>query len=255
MNRLKNKTVLITGASSGIGRASSEAFASHGAHLIVVARREAELTQLKNDLSSRFNVEVFSYALDVQNKQQIKDFFDKIPPQLQQIDILLNNAGLALELSPVMENNPDDWDTMLDTNVKGLFLMSKAVLATMYQKQSGHIINLGSVAGIHHYANGAAYCATKAAVHAFSNALREECIEKNIKISEVMPGMVNTEFSTVRFKGDNQRANNVYTGMTPLTAEDVADLIIYTANLPAHVNLAQSLIYPIAQAGIKVHRS
>lgn len=255
MNRLKNKTVLITGASSGIGRASSEAFASHGAHLIVVARREAELTQLKNDLSSRFNVEVFSYALDVQNKQQIKDFFDKIPPQLQQIDILLNNAGLALELSPVMENNPDDWDTMLDTNVKGLFLMSKAVLATMYQKQSGHIINLGSVAGIHHYANGAAYCATKAAVHAFSNALREECIEKNIKISEVMPGMVNTEFSTVRFKGDNQRANNVYTGMMPLTAEDVADLIIYTANLPAHVNLAQSLIYPIAQAGIKVHRS
>ncbi len=253
-NRLKGKTVLITGASSGIGRACSMAFAAHGAKLIITARRASELDQLKNELVEKFGVEVFSAVFDVQNRSQIEQFFTQIPVQFQQIDILLNNAGLALGLCPTLESNCDDWESMLNTNVAGMFYMTKSVLEIMCQRLSGHIINLGSVAGIVHYANASVYCATKAAVHAFSNSLREECIEKNIKVSEVMPGMVNTEFSTVRFKGDKERADNVYAGINPLTADDIADLVIYIANLPPHVNLAQSLIFPTAQAGTKVPR-
>lgn len=255
MNRLKDKIVLITGASSGIGRAAAEAFASSGAKLILTARREEVLNQLKDDLSKRYGNSIFTYTLDVQDKSQIDKFFTSIPEEFSQIDVLLNNAGLALGLSHTVESDVNDWEVMIETNLKGLIYVTKATLAIMYPNQRGHIINLGSVAGVSYYANASVYCATKAAVHAFSCSLREECIEKNIKVSEIMPGMVNTEFSTVRFHGDKSRADNVYKGVEPLVAEDIADLILYVANLPAHVNLAESLIYPTAQSGpTKVHR-
>lgn len=256
INRLKGKVVLITGASSGIGRAAAAAFAERGARLILVARRAEMLRELKDELIQQYGIEVFTHVADVRDKGQVDSFFATIPASFKPINILLNNAGLALGLSHTVYSSIDDWEAMLDTNVKGLLYVTKATLELMYQQQHGHIINLGSIAGIYHYANASVYCASKAAVHAFSNALREECVEKNIKISEVMPGMVaNTEFSKVRFHGDQDKADSVYKGVEPLVPEDIADLIVYTANLPERVNLAESVIMPIAQANAhKTHR-
>jgi NADP-dependent 3-hydroxy acid dehydrogenase YdfG len=255
MNRLHNKIVLITGATSGIGYASASAFAKQGAKLIIVGRREEKLFGLRDELIKNYAATIYAYTLDVRDKSQVDKFFAAIPDEFKTIDILLNNAGLALGLSHTIDSLIDDWEVMIDTNVKGLLYMTKSVLDIMYPRLMGHIINIGSLAGIDYYANASVYCASKAAVHAFSNALREECIEKNIRVSEILPGMVNTEFSQVRFNGDDERANNVYAGVEYLVADDIADLIVYTANLPAHINLAEALIMPTAQANShKVYR-
>lgn len=248
MNRLKNKVVLITGATSGIGRASAEAFAKQGANLIIAARREGELLSLKDALIKNYGIKVYSYILDVRDKKSVDVFFESIPKDFKAIDILLNNAGLALGLSHTINSDMNDWEVMIDTNIKGLLYITRGVLSGMYERKQGHIINLGSIAGIDYYANGSVYCASKAAVHAFSGSLREECIEKNIKVSEILPGMVNTEFSKVRFHGDSNKADEVYKGVEPLVADDLADLIVYTANLPSHVNLSETVIMPTCQA-------
>ena len=248
MNRLKDKTILITGASSGIGKAAARAFAAQGSKLILAARREQALVELKNELTNEFDSKIYIHALDVREKQQVDQFFGSIPDEFISIDVLLNNAGLALGLSHTIDSSIADWEDMINTNIKGLVYVTRATLELMYPLKRGHIINLGSIAGIDYYANGSVYCATKAAVHAFSGALREECVEKNIKVSEILPGMVNTEFSKVRFHGDIERADNVYKGVEPLVAEDLADLIAYMANLPAHVNLSETVIMPTCQA-------
>ena len=248
MNRLKDKIVLVTGATSGIGYATSVAFANEGAKLIIVGRRSEQLMKLNDDLVKNHATKVYARELDVRDKSQVDEFFETLPSEFRSIDVLVNNAGLARGLEHVVDGASSDWESMIDTNISGLIYMTKSVLKVMYPRQSGQIINIGSVAGIDYYANGAVYCATKAAVHAFSRALREECVEKNIRVCEIMPGMVNTEFSQVRFHGDKERADSVYNNVEPLLASDIADLIIYTANLPSHVNLAETVILPTAQA-------
>lgn len=248
-NRLKNKTVLITGVSSGIGEACAHRFATDEANLILVARKETTVTKLKSELlKQQPHLKIHTALADVRDKSQVDALFSNLPPAFSNIDILINNAGLSLGLEHVAVGDNTDWETMIDTNIKGLMYVTHATLQGMYQRKSGHIINLGSIAGIFAYANGAAYCATKAAVHAYTRALREECIEKNIKVSEILPGAVNTEFSTTRFHGDKERADNVYKGFTPLVAADIADIISYTANLPTHVNMAEIVVMPSAQA-------
>ena len=247
-NRLQNKIVLITGATSGIGRETAIEFAKSGSKLILTGRRIDALNNLQQELVNTYKTKVYIKQLDVREKKSVNEFFETIPNEFSNIDILINNAGLALGFEHAVDGDITDWETMIDTNILGLLYVTKSVLPNMNKNCRGHIINIGSVAGIDHYANGSVYCATKAAVHAFSRALREECIEKNIKVSEIMPGMTNTEFSQVRFHGDKERANNVYKGYEPLLASDIADLILYTANLPSHVNLAETVIMPTVQA-------
>lgn len=255
-NRIKGKTVLVTGASSGIGYAAAKAFAAMGANLILTARRIGIVDKLREELLQEYKINIFSMALDVTKKRHAEELFTTLPEEFSKIDILVNNAGLSLSMDPIASGVSEEWETMLNTNVKGLLLITQQVLKIMQKRRSGHIINIGSISGVFPYANGAVYCATKAAVHALSRALREESVKFNIKISEVIPGAVNTEFSEVRFHGDKQKADNVYKGFTPLVAEDVADLIVYMANLPKDVNLAEAMILPTAQSSIAtVHRN
>lgn len=256
-NNIQGKVVLITGASSGIGRACALSFARYHPKIILVARRIVELESLKSELQNMYpGIDIHAQGLDITQKDQVDDFFNTLPESFKNIDILINNAGCALGLEHTVAADIDDWENMININLKGFLYIIRQVLQTMYKNQRGHIINIGSIAGEFPYANASVYCATKAAVHAFSRALREECIEYNVKVSEVMPGAVNTEFSKVRFKGNTDKADNVYNGFDPLLASDVADLIFYIANLPKHVNLAESIIMPSAQASVhKIHRS
>ena len=254
VNRIKDKVVLITGASSGIGYASAVALAKLGANLILFARRVDRLDELKEKLENDFNVKVHTSALDVTHGKQVELVFNHLPENMQKIDILINNAGLAQGLDSLQDMPVDDIDRMLDTNVKGFIRILKSSMPRM--TTGGHIINIGSISSNVAYANGAVYCATKHAVHAITRSIREELLEQGIKVSEIMPGLVNTEFSTVRFHNNKEKADNVYVGIQPLLAEDVADLIAYCANLPTHVNLAETLILPSSQSDNgKVYRS
>lgn len=254
-NRLQGKTVLITGASSGIGKATAMEFASYGANLILAARRVERLEELKLELLQQHNIKVFVIGMDVTHPKQVKTALDHLPDSIKNIDILVNNAGLALGLDNLIDDDVENWETMIDTNIKGFLTVLRLVTKRMVAQGYGHIINIGSVAGVEAYAKGSVYCATKHAVHAISQGLREEMVEHGIKVSEILPGAVNTEFSTVRFKGDQERADAVYQGFEPLQASDVAELIVYTANLPSHVNLAESLILAARQSrATKIHR-
>jgi NADP-dependent 3-hydroxy acid dehydrogenase YdfG len=254
-NRLSGKTVLITGASSGIGAACAKEFARFGANLVLTARRVERLEQLKVRLQSEFNVKIFVIGMDVTNPKQVATALNHLPAAIKQIDVLVNNAGLALGLDTLIDDDVNNWETMIDTNIKGFLAVLRIVTKQMVKQASGHIINIGSVAGVESYAKGGVYCATKHAVHAISQSLREEMVEHGIKVSEILPGAVNTEFSKVRFHGDDERAKSVYQGFEPLTAEDVAELIVYNANLPYHVNLAECLILAGAQSrATKIHR-
>jgi 3-hydroxy acid dehydrogenase/malonic semialdehyde reductase len=248
-NRLFNKTILITGASSGIGEGCAKLFAPYGVKLILVARRVERLNKLKEKLQKQHQIQIYCHQLDVTNLSAVKDFFTHISSDFKNIDILINNAGLSLGLDHLVNSDINDWEKMINTNIKGLLYIAQHTLKLMYKHNSGHIINIGSVAGVMPYANGTVYCATKAAVQAFSTALRQECIEKNIKVSVIAPGLLNTEFSTVRFYGDQKKAENVYANIDPLLPEDIADLIVYCANAPSHVNLAEILVMPTCQAG------
>lgn len=257
-NRLRGKAVLITGASSGIGKACASFFAQMQSKLILVARRGELLSQIKDKLLEQYpDLHIYTYTLDIRDKDSISNLFNTLPSQIKMIDIVINNAGLSLGLDEIAVSDSTDWDTMVDTNIKGLAYTAKEAVINMKKHNNpGHIINIGSIAGTFPYANSAVYCASKAAVHAFSRSLREECIKYGIRVSEVMPGVVNTEFSTVRFNGDKARADNVYLGFKALSAEDIAEVILYTANLPQHINLAESMVTPTAQATpSKIHKT
>lgn len=254
-NRLKNKTVLITGASSGIGEACAKEFARYGANLVLAARRVDRLEEIKQQLQAEFAVKVFVIGMDVTNSKQVATALNHLPDSIETIDVLINNAGLALGLDYLIDDDVNNWETMIDTNIKGFLAVLRIIAKKMSKQGSGHIINIGSVAGVESYAKGGVYCATKHAVHAISQSLREEMVEYGVKVSEVLPGAVNTEFSKVRFHGDEERADSVYNGFEPLLAEDVAELIVYNANLPFHVNLAECLILAGAQSrATKIHR-
>ena len=243
-----NKTALITGATSGIGEAVAEAFAKEKFRLILTGRRVERLNSLTSRLVKKDEVNVLPLNFDVREMVQVEKHLLNLPQEWQHIDILINNAGLAVGLSPLNEGVIDDWERMIDTNIKGLLYVSKIVSNLMIEHGGGHIVNIGSIAGKSVYPNGNVYCATKYAVDALSKGMMMDFIQKNIKVSQVCPGAVETEFSKVRFKGDEKRAAAVYEGFEPLNASDVADLILYIVKAPAHVNISDVVILPAAQA-------
>lgn len=238
------KTVLITGASSGIGWATAERFASAGCPLILCGRRKEKLEALAKKLTVPTHILVF----DVSDKDAVFEAISQLPETFQTIDVLINNAGNAHGLDPVQTASLEDWDAMMDSNVKGLMYVTKAIIPQMVARKGGHIINLGSTAGKEVYPNGSVYCTSKFAVDAFTKGLRLDLNPFEIKVGAINPGLVHTEFSNVRFKGDQNRAEKVYAGLQPLVAEDVADAIFYMVNAPAHVNVADLVLLPTHQA-------
>ncbi|MAY21975.1 MAG: NAD(P)-dependent oxidoreductase [Flavobacteriaceae bacterium] len=243
---LQNKTALITGATSGIGKATATLFAEKGAQLILCGRRQDRLGKLSEALSQKTNVHTLNF--DVRDKEKVFQQIASLPEAFQHIDILINNAGNAHGLDPIQQGNTDDWEAMIDINVKGLLYVSKAVLPTMLERQSGHIINIGSTAGKEVYPNGNVYCASKHAVDALNQGMRIDLNGKGIRVGAINPGLVATEFSEVRFKGDSDRASKVYQGYTPLQPEDIADIILFAVTRPPHVNIADLTVMCLDQA-------
>jgi 3-hydroxy acid dehydrogenase/malonic semialdehyde reductase len=239
-----NKIACITGASSGIGLATAKALAAAGYHLILCGRRLERLEALKNELPT----DSYLLTFDVSDRNGVEAAFQSLPEAWQNIDVLINNAGNAHGMSAIQDGDPADWDAMMHSNVDGLLNVSRLVIPGMIQRAAGHIVNLSSIAGKQTYLNGNVYCASKAAVEALSQGMRQDLNVHGIKVSNVAPGAVNTDFSAVRFKGDQQKADAVYAGFEPLVAEDVADLIRYIVTAPAHVNIADVTILPKAQA-------
>lgn len=239
-------TALITGATSGIGLATARVFARNGINLVLCGRRQERLDALAAELGT--SVQVHTLNFDVRNAADVAAKIASLPELFRRIDVLVNNAGNAYGLTPIQQGEIADWDAMIDINVKGLLYVSRAVIPQMIERKHGHIINIGSLAGQEVYPNGNVYCASKFAVDALTKGMRMDLNQHNIKVTSINPGMVETEFSVVRFKGDMERAKNVYRGMTPLTAEDVADVIWFAASRPAHVNIAELLLLPTAQA-------
>jgi NADP-dependent 3-hydroxy acid dehydrogenase YdfG len=246
--QLKNKTVCITGASSGIGEATAWLLAECQARLILLARREDKLAALAEKIRETHKVEVFFATLDVSKQAQVEAVFAELPLEWKHIDILVNNAGLAAGRDPFQSALLSDYEQMIDTNIKGLIYVTRAALPCMLKCQSGHIINIGSLAGRENYPGGSVYSATKHAVRSLSASLKMDLLGTNIRVSSVDPGLVETEFSVVRFKGDKESANKVYQGMKPLTAADIAEIIIFAASRPDHVNVSEVLVMPTAQA-------
>ena len=242
------KTVFITGATSGFGEACATKFAQNGYGLILNGRRKERLEELKQKIEEEYGIFCFLLPFDVQNKEAVFCAVNSLPDEWKKIDVLINNAGLALGREPFAEASLDDWEIMIDTNLKGLLYVSKAVLPLMIPQSRGHIINLGSVAGKIIYNNGNVYCASKAAVDALSQAMRIELLPYHIKITAIHPGAAQTEFSMVRFKGDEEAATKIYDGFQPLSASDVADIIFYCASLPAHVCINDLVVTPTQQA-------
>ena len=242
------KTILITGATSGIGKSSAIRFASNGYRLIITGRRKELLEELKKELTKNYQVEVLTLNFDVRDKNEVANAINTLPQEWKSIDILVNNAGLASGLGAIQDGDIDDWEKMIDTNVKGLLYVTRAVSPIMIAQGSGHIINIGSIAGKEVYANGNVYCATKHAVDALTKAMRIDMLLHNIKVTQIAPGAAETEFSLVRYHGDADKAKAVYNGFTPLTPDDIADAIWYVATVPAHVNINDMVIMPAAQA-------
>jgi NADP-dependent 3-hydroxy acid dehydrogenase YdfG len=240
------KTALITGASSGIGMATAKIFARNGINLILCGRRQERLDTLKNELNSLCNIHILNF--DVRNKKDVFLKIKSLPKVFSTIDILINNAGNAHGLDKIQDGNVEDWDAMIDINVKGLLYVSKAVLPTMLLSQSGHIINIGSTAGKEVYPKGNVYCASKYAVDAINQGMRIDLNGKGIKVGAINPGLVATEFSEVRFKGDTKKATKIYQGFTPLQAKDIAEIIWFTVTRPAHVNIADLTVMALDQA-------
>jgi NADP-dependent 3-hydroxy acid dehydrogenase YdfG len=256
MNRIRGKWVLITGASAGIGEACARAFAEHGAKLILTARREERLAELKQELEQAHGGTVRTVTLDVRDREGVLALALSLEEAGETPDILVNNAGLSRGLEKVYEGSFQDWDEMIDTNITALLTMTRAVVPAMVRRGSGHVINLGSIAGHEVYPNGAVYCATKHAVGAITKGLRMDLLGTGVRVSTVDPGMVETEFSLVRFRGDRERAERVYAGLTPLTGADIADAILWCATRPPHVNIDEIIIKPTEQASATlVHRT
>lgn len=248
MNSLNGRAVLITGASSGIGAACAYAFAALDARLLLAARRRDRLEQLAAAIYARHGVEVRTLALDVRDQPAVEEAIHGLPTAWAAIDILVNNAGLSRGLDKLHEGKLADWEEMIDTNIKGLLYVSRAVIPGMVTRRRGHIINIGSIAGHQVYPSGNVYSATKHAVAALTQGMRMDLLGSEVRVSTVDPGMVETEFSLVRFRGDEPRAAKVYQGLTPLAPEDVADAVVYCATRPAHVNINEIIIMPTAQA-------
>ena len=242
-----NKIVLITGATSGIGLGCARKFAENGDKVILTGRNEQRLSEIRKELTDQ-GAEVLTLAFDVRDREKAKKYIDDLPEEWKQIDVLVNNAGLALGLEPEYEGNLDDWETMIDTNIKGLLLTTRLIVPGMVERNSGHIINIGSVAGDAAYAGGNVYCATKAAVKALTDGLRIDVANTAIRVTNLKPGLVETNFSNIRFHGDTERASKLYTGIKPLTGDDIADVAVYASNAPEHVQIAEVLILATHQA-------
>ncbi len=246
------KIAVVTGATAGIGEAVAVRLAKEGYDLIITGRREVRLQELAKSLTSNNNIKVLALNFDVRSLASVEKYLGNLPAEWRNIDLLVNNAGLAVGLNPINEGVIDDWERMVDTNIKGLLYVSRIVSNLMAANKKGHIINLCSIAGKEVYPNGNVYCATKHAVDALTKAMRIDLLPYGIKVSQICPGAVETEFSVVRFKGDKERADNVYKGFEPLKAEDVADAIMYMVNCPAHVNINDMVIMPAAQANSSI---
>ncbi len=256
MASLTNSIVLITGASSGIGRSCAQKFAEAGARLVLVARRKERLKEQVAEYKNRYKTETYIDALDVRDRHAVSKFVQKLPVEWQNIGILVNNAGLSRGLNKLHEGKIEDWEEMIDTNIKGLLYISRSVIPGMVERKQGTIINIGSIAGHGVYPNGNVYCATKHAVDALTKGLRMDLVETPLRVCTIDPGLVETEFSEVRFHGDKERAKKTYLDMTPLTPEDVADAVLYAATRPPHVQIAELIIMPTAQASTTlVHRT
>lgn len=248
------KTVLVTGATSGIGEACARKFAQEGYDIIITGRRAQHLADLKKELEVK-GTRVLALAFDVRNRKAATAAINSLPLDWQQIDVLINNAGLALGLEPEYEGSFEDWETMIDTNIKGLLTMTRLVVPRMVKRNSGHVINIGSVAGDAAYAGGNVYCGTKAAVKTITDGLRIDLAHTSVRVTTVKPGLVETNFSNVRFYGDDARADKVYHGVKPLTGTDIADVVFYAASAPAHVQIAEVLVLATHQAnGSVLHR-
>lgn len=243
-----NKIAFITGATAGIGKASAELFAKNGYNIIITGRRKERLDEFSQYLKSTYKVDVLGLNFDVRNLNEVETVVSSIPDNWKNINVLLNNAGLAAGLSTIQDGNINDWERMIDTNIKGLIYMTRNIAPIMVKNGYGHIINIGSIAGKEVYANGNVYCATKHAVDALSKGMRIDLLPHNIKVTAINPGMVETEFSIVRFNGDEERAKNVYKGLQPLLPEDIAETVYWVATRPAHVNINDIIIMPTVQA-------
>jgi serine 3-dehydrogenase len=255
MNPIQGRTVLVTGATAGIGAACARAFAAKGARLVLVGRRQERLAGLAASLTDNHGVDVFTHPLDVTDRSAVETLREALAEADRLPDVLVNNAGKALGLGALHEGDPDDWDEMLDTNVKGLLYVSRAFVPDMVRRNRGHVVNIGSIAGRWTYPGGAAYCATKAAVVALSEGLNMDLAGTRVRVSSIDPGLVETEFSRVRFHGDDERAETVYQGYTPLTAADVADAVIYVVGAPEHVDIFNLVLMPTDQRhSMIVHR-
>jgi 3-hydroxy acid dehydrogenase / malonic semialdehyde reductase len=251
MESVRDKIVCITGASSGIGAACAEIFAREGSALILSARRTERLENIARTLREKYHVKIHTVSLDVTRQKEVESVFASLPAEWQPIDILVNNAGLSRGLDKLQDGKIQDWEEMIDTNVKGLLYVSRAVLPGMVQRNRGHVINIGSIAGRQLYPGGNVYCASKFAVHALTQGMKMDVLGTPIRVSSVDPGLVETEFSEVRFHGDKGRAAKVYENMHPLHGDDVAETVLFCATRPAHVNILEVVVLPTAQASVR----
>lgn len=249
------KLALITGATSGIGKATAMLLAENGYSLILTGRRTELLDAVKKEAEIKHKAEVLLLNFDVRDKEAVEKAVESLPERWKKIDVLVNNAGLAVGLNHIQDGIVDDWERMIDTNVKGLLYITRAIVPLMIERGSGHIVNIGSIAGSEVYENGNVYCASKHAVEAITKGMRIDLLKEGIKVTGIRPGMVETEFSNVRFKGDDELAKKTYLGITPLFAEDIAETILFVLNRPAHVNINDMVVMPTAQASAtNVHR-
>ena len=245
---MENKLIFITGATAGFGKAIAFKFAEHGWNVIITGRRQELLKKIEEDLRSQFGVQVLSLCFDVRRKKDVQEAINNLPHDWKRINVLVNNAGLASGLSLVQDGEIDDWEKMIDTNIKGLLYVSRAIIPMMIENKSGHIINMASIAGKEAYLKGNVYCATKFAVDALSKSMRIDLLVHGIKVTNIAPGAAETEFSLVRFHGDAERAKKTYQGFVPLTAADIADIVFFAATRPPHVVMNDIVITPLAQA-------
>ena len=251
---MKNKLIFITGATSGIGEGCARKFASMGSNLILNGRNVEKLESLKNELTAQ-GVEVLTLPFDVRDRQAMTEAIHSLKDKWQNIDVLINNAGLVLGMDKEYEGSLDEWDIVIDTNIKALLAMTRLIVPEMVKRNNGHIINIGSIAGDAAYGGGSVYCATKAAVKALSDGLRIDLVDTPLRVTNIKPGMVETNFSVIRFRGDKTKADAVYNGIQPLTGDDIADVVYYAASAPAHVQIAEVLVMPTYQAtGTICHR-